>query len=334
MRRKPLERIVVFLSLSLFMLLQGGCIVVPVPIPETDLLVGRRSISKEELEQLVPGETSRLDVIMEYGEPDYASDDESVLAYRWEVGRAVVLWAVGGGYSAAGGAEIVTKTYLVKMKFDQDGRLEKWEIEDFIFDSAESKLDYEGTPISTGPVSGPIHPLVVSRPTSKKANPPMRIKVQPFEDARSMEEGEMLPEMIEFHYSWGKMLGVVNDVRLRMPVTDYIRQALVLQLLEMGHEIVEEDADVVIAGELEHCVFTIPMRIFTIAHASEFIITVHVSYPANSETKLNFHYELKSLEEGMVVEFMAPHGKIPLILDILTQLQEKFEADFNASLSK
>jgi hypothetical protein len=326
--RRLLERSCLVIGIPLFMLLQGGCVAVPVPIPETEMLEGRRSITKEELERLVPGETTRLDLLLEYGEPDYASDDESVLAYEWQVGRAVVLWAV---YEGGAGADTIMKTYLVRLKFDEEGFLEDWVMEDFIFGSAAKKLGYKETPPSPSPMIPPIHPLIKSESSGPPADPPLRIQVLPFEDRRDTHQGKIHPDTIEFDYAWGDFLGVTPDPRLRMPVVDYVRQALVDQLVAMGHEIVSEDADLIISGELETFVFTIPTRIFTMAHAADFSVTVHVLEPSKESTT-DFHYELESLEEGFVVEFMQPSGKIPLIKDCLDQLQDGFEQDLNAML--
>ena len=68
-----------------------------------------------------------------------------------------------------------------------------------------------------------------------------------------------------------------------------------------------------------------------IAPKADFSVTVHVEQPPGSST-IDFHYDLESLEEGLVVEFMQPSGKIPLIKDCLDQLQDDFEQDLNAML--
>ena len=62
-----------------------------------------------------PGVTTKEEVFLLLGEPDYASEDGQRIGYAW---KKVKMWMVV--YNAAGEIE---KGYLLQIKFDSDNRV-------------------------------------------------------------------------------------------------------------------------------------------------------------------------------------------------------------------
>lgn len=109
----------VAIALAFALILAGscgsGCVVVPVDYyahtaprnvgvrTETEI---ERGISKEE-------------VILRFGEPDFASEDGCRLGYGWTKVKALVFWASNAG----GGAAEVKRSYILEISFDENQRL-------------------------------------------------------------------------------------------------------------------------------------------------------------------------------------------------------------------
>lgn len=93
----------------LALLALAGCVIIPlptrpiVPIPESDRAA------------LKPGERTRAEILMRYGEPDLRLDGDRVLAYRWERSRALLVIFYGG--------QPITDVEAVFLAFDGAGRL-------------------------------------------------------------------------------------------------------------------------------------------------------------------------------------------------------------------
>lgn len=98
-------------------MLLSGCIVIPADFYAYG---SRHNVTVETGSKLKPGITTREEVLLMLGEPDYGyNDDELILAYKWEKVRAI---AVAGGPGGAGVGAIVKYNQL-NIKFDENDRV-------------------------------------------------------------------------------------------------------------------------------------------------------------------------------------------------------------------
>ena len=72
----------------------ASCIVVPLNYTEYG---NRKNLSKETIDRIVVGVTTKEDVLLELGEPDFISMGETSLAYSWR--KVKLLWLAAAGYS-------------------------------------------------------------------------------------------------------------------------------------------------------------------------------------------------------------------------------------------
>ncbi len=83
------------------MLSGGGCIVIPTPPHKSDTFPTRQNLSRKTAEQIQVGVTSREQVLLLFGEPDAAFDQQRRFVYLWA--DVTAWWFAGAGYSGAGG---------------------------------------------------------------------------------------------------------------------------------------------------------------------------------------------------------------------------------------
>lgn len=95
--------------------LTSGCLIIP--IPGKTPLEGKE-VKQADLAFLQPGETAKEEVTRTLGKPAILWRDENILVYRWVKLRGVLVWVVGGGYSAQAGTIDVTQEYACLIKFD------------------------------------------------------------------------------------------------------------------------------------------------------------------------------------------------------------------------
>lgn len=93
-----------------------GCIIIPVDYHAT---CSRHNVTMESTNIVRIGETTREDVLLALGEPDFESEDGRRLGYLWSKVKAV--WAVISYGSGAGG-EII-RSYFIEASFDASNRV-------------------------------------------------------------------------------------------------------------------------------------------------------------------------------------------------------------------
>ena len=98
----------------------AGCLVVPVDYHAAG---SRHNVTPQTAVQLQPGVTTKEEVLLWLGEPDYCAEDGRWLAYAWTKVGAVVV--VGGGGSAAAGE--IGRSHHLAIMFDAGNRVEKVE---------------------------------------------------------------------------------------------------------------------------------------------------------------------------------------------------------------
>jgi len=90
----------------------ASCIVVPLNYTEYG---NRKNLSKETIDRIVVGVTTKEDVLLELGEPDFISMGETSLAYSWR--KVKLLWLAAAGYSGIGGT--IARDYRLTITFDE-----------------------------------------------------------------------------------------------------------------------------------------------------------------------------------------------------------------------
>jgi len=112
------SRAIIFTGLILSGTFVTGCLIIP-----TDYYTdsSRQNTTEKPPETIIPGKTSREDVLLRLGEPDGASPDETELWYDAEKVKA---WLIVG----RSGDEII-RHYLLIIRFDRDGIVESQRVE-------------------------------------------------------------------------------------------------------------------------------------------------------------------------------------------------------------
>ena len=102
-----------------------GCITIP--LPENKVLSGER-ITTEQLVFIERGVTSKLEIIDQLGQPNVYLIDKNIYAYDWQTRQAIMIWAIGNGYTGSVGAIDIPKNYVLLIQFDAQDILKNYEI--------------------------------------------------------------------------------------------------------------------------------------------------------------------------------------------------------------
>lgn len=102
-------------------ILLTGCIVIPMNAYDSE---SRSNVSAEILSQLKTGITTREEVLLMLGEPDYGyNDDELILVYKWQKIEGFSLIAIPYSQGIFGGGGLFGTNYQLNIKFDEKNRL-------------------------------------------------------------------------------------------------------------------------------------------------------------------------------------------------------------------
>ena len=107
--------LLILLSLSF-----NACVVIPIPRdshPEGT----RQNITQDLVDSLVPGQTTKEEVLLKLGEPDVVSKGGSRFAYHWFKIKASIFWAIGGYYGGKGDITDIRREYIFSVTFDETG---------------------------------------------------------------------------------------------------------------------------------------------------------------------------------------------------------------------
>lgn len=105
---------------------QTGCILLPIPTHEHKVLAGS-PVTEEQLVFLVRNVTTKSEVTGRLGSPDVIWEEAHLFAYNWVVRQGILVWAVGAGYSGAGGISDIPKHYMLLIQFDDQDRVQRFE---------------------------------------------------------------------------------------------------------------------------------------------------------------------------------------------------------------
>ncbi len=128
--RKKRSFIVLWISMGILILLINGCLVIPVNYHAGG---SRKNIDMHAADSIGVGKTTRREVLLSLGEPEYRSNDGSHIGYAWTKVRALLIW---GGYYAAG-VEEITNNHVLEIRFDEAGVVTSVEFTSKWFDPVE-----------------------------------------------------------------------------------------------------------------------------------------------------------------------------------------------------
>ena len=117
--KMPMGKWLVIGSMSTVLL--TGCIVIPMNRYDSE---SRFNVSAETLSKLTTGVTTREDVLLMLGEPDYGyNDDELILVYKWQKIEGFALAAIPYSQGIFGGGGLFGSNYQLNIKFDEENRV-------------------------------------------------------------------------------------------------------------------------------------------------------------------------------------------------------------------
>ena len=90
-----------------------ACIIIPVNYHDVGV---RHNVSEKTSAKLQAGITTKRDIFLLLGEPDFVSEDEDRIGYAWTKVKMIILWASYGG----GGGEEVKRSYILEISFEND----------------------------------------------------------------------------------------------------------------------------------------------------------------------------------------------------------------------
>ena len=113
------------LALACVMPALSGCLI----IPHKAKLMSGVIIPEKATKPFVVGESTRVDVLHQLGQPDFIEQDGRVFAYRWTMTSLgwILIAASPNGAGAVAGGDIPTDQYLVLIEFDDNGLLRRLE---------------------------------------------------------------------------------------------------------------------------------------------------------------------------------------------------------------
>lgn len=121
-RREICRGVVAVLASACLLAMFNGCIAIPLPGDENEVLAGRR-VPDEQSTQLRVGETTKAEVEERLGTPDVIVEDRNVYVYDWRSVGMRVLWFAGAGYSGTGGIFTVPAHHVLLVMFDDGNRV-------------------------------------------------------------------------------------------------------------------------------------------------------------------------------------------------------------------
>ena len=101
-----------------------GCVIIPTLEHHTDEYNTRGIIDEETISFMKPRFTSKEEVLLKLGEPEYVWNNGLKFVYHWKVTRGFLIY--GAGYT--GGINSLGKDYILLIHFDQDDQLLRFEI--------------------------------------------------------------------------------------------------------------------------------------------------------------------------------------------------------------
>ncbi|HDR13975.1 MAG TPA: hypothetical protein ENN79_00530 [Desulfobacteraceae bacterium] len=223
----------------------SGCLVIPTP--EHALLEGHGKIEQVDTGFLEQRKTTREEILLRFGEPDLSTDNDRILAYHWTVVHGY--WFVSGYTTAAGGP--IPKDYFFVLEFDDEGLLKRFEIAGSVWKSKQDHMKkFKGSTAHPGTgrelfVIDPSPRLNLDRERPPSAGVPIHFGMGEF---RSPGRDDGFANFLGHKKA---AFGVIMaDIRTCRPFTEIVGSAVASQLRFAGHDVVLQDADIIVTGEI------------------------------------------------------------------------------------
>lgn len=211
--------------LAMFVVLASGCVVIPTSYHAAG---SRENLSHDEDKNLTEGATSKREVLMMLGEPEFASEDGKVLRYDWQKVKAI--WVAGGYYAAASGA--VEREYSLELTFDERNVLTKKEVLkhwDLAGEAGQQQRQQKSNP----------NDITLERQSfgevSARVEEGAKVQVKAVRDLRA-EKGRI-------GYRTAAMNVPLGNVYLAERLEDYFKRRLGYELMQQGFRVAETEAE-------------------------------------------------------------------------------------------
>jgi|GEM_PF-6904043 len=103
----------------------AGCLYIPQRQRQVELR-GER-LKADKLSVIVPGQTTKAEIIANVGQPYLMLDDFGVMAYYWKMLTAYVPYAFGMGFSGGAGIIELSETSILLIAYDAEGIVTRYE---------------------------------------------------------------------------------------------------------------------------------------------------------------------------------------------------------------
>ena len=116
---------------AILLLFCAGCI----PIPTGEFTgegtsigrgISRGGLDSKNLALIHPEATTKEEVLLNLGEPDFASQNERKFVYWWSTYQGI--WVIPGPHLAGGGGAILNHLYLFLVEFDEKDIVKRFEL--------------------------------------------------------------------------------------------------------------------------------------------------------------------------------------------------------------
>lgn len=124
-------RLILVTALVITMAAISGCAYIPTPEHSEEFgflgqpagMSGQVMISKDTINLLKPGKTTRTEVLLKFGNPTQRFQQDRFFVYSWERISGYFLWSFG---MCTGGCEPTFKTHSLCLEFTQDNLLRRF----------------------------------------------------------------------------------------------------------------------------------------------------------------------------------------------------------------
>jgi outer membrane protein assembly factor BamE (lipoprotein component of BamABCDE complex) len=223
---------------TLVVLLLGGCLVIPVNQPTAG---SRQNISEEKIAALQNGVTTKRDVVLALGEPDWVSLDDRSYCFHWSRVRWFWMIAVAGGYSGGVIAGDISREQYLNLTFDDEDRLQTSSLSK----SWGSTLDNGAQHVNQAPGRS-----VYSIDLQPRPHPAIAVAAETPRDSFNVSEVRDRRTERERVGKFTSLGLKVGDIQAALNVPDYLRRELITEVYAAGHPIADPDADLTIEPTL------------------------------------------------------------------------------------
>lgn len=113
---------------AIYVFLCEGCVVIPTLEHYSHGFDTRGSIDENILQFIRADTTTKEEILLKLGEPEFTWQDERKFLYHWTMVRGYIAWAIGGGYTGSVGIHQIPRDYLLLVEFDENNIIKRYEI--------------------------------------------------------------------------------------------------------------------------------------------------------------------------------------------------------------